>query len=134
MELAFKAHEVYRCKEEIAELREKSSGETITHKQCVKDLNFDIDRLTALLALKNQKLDSKTSELSNLTRGFDQKVEELERSRMSITRVFTFLGLFLIIVKSYYPLDPIIHWILLSIRFYFILDCIIRWILLSIES
>ena len=132
MELDFKANEVYRCKEEIAELRGKSSGDTSAYKQRINELNltiddlarkvslsereaishklnlddlaaklentsnellilktqhdksieefnFECDRLKAMLGLTNKELDSKTSELSNLNRGFDQKVEELER-------------------------------------------------------
>ena len=132
MELDFKANEVYRCKEEIAELRGKSSGDTSAYKQrinelnltiddlarkvslsereaishklnlddlaaklentsnellilktqhdkSIKEFNFECDRLKAMLGLTNKELDSKTSELSNLNRGFDQKVEELER-------------------------------------------------------
>ncbi len=132
MELDFKANEVCRCKEEIAELRGKSSGDTSAYKQrinelnltiddlarkvslsereatshklnlddlaaklentsnellilktqhdkSIKEFNFECDRLKAMLGLTNKELDSKTSELSNLNRGFDQKVEELER-------------------------------------------------------
>jgi len=37
-------------------------------------------------------------------------------------------------IRFYYPLNAIILWILLSFRFNFILDCITRWILLSIGS